>query len=107
MEKLSYLKESLSDEPISLIKSMAVTEQNFAVAWEKLLNQYNNHKMIIFAHVNLIISAKPVVKESAATYKQLWNETVDNVTALKTLGLPTSHWDHLLCRHQEKLGGRQ
>ena len=96
VEKLSYLKESLSDEPLSLIKSMAVTEQNFAVAWEKLINQYNNNKMIIFSHVNLIISAKPVVKESAAAYKLLWNETVDNVAALKALGSPTNHWDHLL-----------
>ena len=45
--------------------------------------------MIIYAHVNLILSAKPVVKESAEAYKQLWNETVDNIAALKTLGSPT------------------
>ena len=90
------MKESLSDEPLSFIKSMAVTEQNFPLAWKKLVDQYDNNKLIIYAHVNLILSAKPVLKESAAAYKQLWNETVDNVVALKALGSPTEHWDHLM-----------
>ena len=44
---------------------MAITEQNFAIAWKKLLDQYDNNKMIIYGHVNFILSAKPVVKESS------------------------------------------
>ena len=75
---------------------MTVNEQNFAIAWKKLLDQYDNNKMVISAHVNLILSAKPVVKESAVEYEQLWNGTVANVIALKALGSPTEHWDHLL-----------
>ena len=52
--------------------------------------------MIIYAHLNLNLSAKPVATESPTAYKQLCNETVDNVVALKALWSPTKDWDDLL-----------
>ena len=58
VEKLSYLKECLSGEPLSLIKTIAETEPNFVVTWNKLVKQYDNNETIIYAHINCIISAK-------------------------------------------------
>src|SRR5277367_1523036 len=36
VQKLQYLKGSLSDEPLRLIQSLQVTEANYAEAWDRL-----------------------------------------------------------------------
>ena len=85
VEKLSYLKECLSEEPLSLIKTIAVTEPNFVFAWNKLIKQYDNNKTIIYAHVNCIISTKQVNKESSSALKQLWNEMISAHIRIKLM----------------------
>ena len=37
IEKFSYLRESLSNNPFVIIKNIAVSESNFTIVWEKLV----------------------------------------------------------------------
>ena len=51
---------------------------------------------MIFAHVNRLLSLKPMKTESFDELKVLLNSTVDSINQLKILKSPVDHWDHFL-----------
>ncbi|XP_050503546.1 uncharacterized protein LOC126882616 [Diabrotica virgifera virgifera] len=54
-QKLIYLKSSLRGEPLNLIDSLDVTNENFDLAIDILERKYDNCLAIINSHINLII----------------------------------------------------
>ena len=96
-EKLTFLKNSLKNEPLLMIKNLSVTEGQFETEiWQKLLNRYNNDKIIIYSHVNNLLNLKPMTIESDAQLRKLINETISSVESLRMLDAPVAHWDYLL-----------
>ncbi|XP_046625026.1 uncharacterized protein LOC124307432 [Neodiprion virginianus] len=45
VEKLHYLKTSVTDEPLQLIKNISLTAENFPRAWETLVSRYENKRL--------------------------------------------------------------
>ena len=69
--KLSYLKDSLKNEPFYLIKNLTVRKGNFkAQVWKKLLGQYDNNRNIIYASVNALLNLKQTMSESAESIRK-------------------------------------
>ena len=95
--KLSYLKSSLTDEPLYLIKNVNVTNGQFqSQVWQKLLDQYYNNRKIIYAHVNSLINLKTINAETADPLRNLINEITDSVESLKTLQVLVDQWNCIL-----------
>ena len=94
IEKLSHLRESLSDDPFILIKN--VSDNNFETAWNKLISHYDNSKSIIYSHFNDLISIKPMSSESVAELRRVLNDTIDAVYSLEALEAPVQRWNYFL-----------
>ena len=96
IEKFSYLRESLSNDPLILIKNIPVTEKNFLIAWQRLVEHYNNNKAIIYHHIQDLLNIKPMSSECQSELRRVINQTIDSVDSLEALGGPVDHWDWIL-----------
>ncbi|XP_046615350.1 uncharacterized protein LOC124302827 [Neodiprion virginianus] len=96
VEKLQYLKMSLTGDASLLLKNISVAGDNFGRAWETLVNRYQNKRVLIDAYLAILFSTRRVNNESAVDLKQLLNDTKDALGALKSLGSPIEYWDHIL-----------
>ncbi|XP_068158452.1 uncharacterized protein [Drosophila tropicalis] len=55
-EKFHYLKSYLSGEAFSLIKHIAVTNDNYSEAWDRLVQRYNKRHVIIRSFIDSFLN---------------------------------------------------
>ncbi|XP_076396689.1 uncharacterized protein LOC143265914 [Megachile rotundata] len=96
VEKLHYLKTSLSGEPALLLQNISVTGDNFERAWRFITERYQNLRVLIHAQLTSLTSHPTMKKESAQELKGLVDGTTDSVQALEALKRPVKHWDDWL-----------
>lgn len=96
VQKLSYLRASLSGEPAGLLRPLETTNQNYQIAWSMLQKRYNNKRRIVNNHVEAILAIPSVSRDSYAALKQLINTLQNHIHCLKSLGQPVDSWDVLL-----------
>ncbi|KAF5281925.1 hypothetical protein FQR65_LT14451 [Abscondita terminalis] len=96
VQKLCYLRKSLSCDVLKTIESLTLTDANYEVAWRSLTNRYEKGKRIVESHVRKIISFPPLLKESAKDLRNLYDTIANNLESLKTLGQPIESWDAIL-----------
>lgn len=96
VEKLQYLKMSLTGEASLLLRNISVTGDNFSRAWDNLVTRYQNKRILIDTHLASLFLPRREVTESAADLKNLLNETEDALGALASLCNPEESWDHSL-----------
>lgn len=96
IDKFYYLRSSLGGEASKVIESLKPSNANYDVAWQLLLERFENTRLIIYNHIAAIFDQRPVREESHIDLRKL----LDNITAhlrnLKILGEPTEHWDSLI-----------
>lgn len=66
VEKFHYLKGCLQGEPRNLIDSLQITKANYQIAWNTLLNRYNNSKQLKKRQIQSLFKLPCLSKESAA-----------------------------------------
>ena len=87
----------MTNKPPYLIKNLNVTDGQFqSQVWQKLLDQYDNNRKVIYAHVNSLINLKPINSESADPLSNLIKEITDSVVSLKALQVPVDQRDCIL-----------
>nr|XP_022911183.1 uncharacterized protein LOC111422213 [Onthophagus taurus] len=96
VEKLHYLKMSLSDEPSQLLKNVVITNDNFSRAWQMLLERYENKRLLIDSQLNTLFNSRSLKNDSSLELKRLLGEVKESLGALEALGCPIKHWDHIL-----------
>lgn len=85
VQKLTYLKLSLKDEALELVKHLSTTHENYVVARELLRNRYENKKILVNKHIHNIVTAKKS-GESAAELKNLIDTFRSNISGLHQCG---------------------
>lgn len=96
VEKLHYLKMSLSDEPATLLKSIEISSNGFTRAWDTLIARYDNKRILIEAQLSALFSIRKAKSECSSEVKRLLCELKEAIGALATLGCPVQHWDLIL-----------
>lgn len=96
IQKYHYLKSSLKGSAELVIDSLEFSSNNYPIAWELLLNRYDNHRLLIFNHVKSLFSLKSISNESSSLIRNLIDTVLKNLRALKILGEPTDSWDTLI-----------
>ena len=96
IQKFHYLRSVLTGDALQVVKALEFTTDNYLVAWSLLENRYNNDRLLQQNHVNAILFAEPLIKESATSIRKLIDLLLRNIRALKTLEEPTEHWDTLI-----------
>lgn len=96
VDKLHYLKTSLTGEAARLIQNVTITADNFKRAWAVIQEQYDVPRLLIDHHVKTLLSLPAMTTESAQELKDLLHGSRDAVEALATLKLPVEHWSAFL-----------
>ncbi|XP_059046626.1 uncharacterized protein LOC131842124 [Achroia grisella] len=101
IQKFHYLKSSLKGSAelfdcCSMFDSVEFSASNYAVAWELLLNRYNNSSLLVHNHVKALFTISKLTKESPHSLRTLSDNILRNLRALKILGEPTEYWDTLI-----------
>ncbi|XP_045777595.1 uncharacterized protein LOC123875672 [Maniola jurtina] len=96
IQKFHYLKSALKGPAALVINSIEFTPDNYFVAWELLMNRYNNSRLLIHNHVKALFTIQQISKESPVLLRKLIDVVLKNLRSLKLLGEPTEHWDTLI-----------
>ncbi|XP_050665160.1 uncharacterized protein LOC126965567 [Leptidea sinapis] len=96
VEKLHYLKSTLSGDAEALIRNLPTTELNYSAAWKKLTNRYNNKRYNCNAILKSLFTQKHITSESAYSIRCLLDGTTSCITSLNNLGIETKEWDAIL-----------
>ncbi|XP_058816959.1 uncharacterized protein LOC131680258 [Topomyia yanbarensis] len=92
VQKFHYLRASLSGEAARLIETLTITTNNYAVAWEILLNRYSNKYLLRKKHIQALLEYPRIKKESAASIHSIVDDFQRHTKVLEQLGEPTKEW---------------
>ncbi|XP_011883957.1 PREDICTED: uncharacterized protein LOC105571095 [Vollenhovia emeryi] len=95
VEKLQYLKTSLTGSALLLLKNTTLIADNFQRAWDALIAVYEN-KRLVDAALQSLLSLKRITKESASELEQLNTNVMQIYRTLDTLNRPGQKWDDFL-----------
>lgn len=95
-EKFRYLLLTLKNEPHNLIKSIPITDENYIVALEILMNRYENRRIIASKHLDRILDIEKCANESNLNLRKLVNVYMENIKALEMMKFPVHDWSFIL-----------
>ncbi|XP_024877238.1 uncharacterized protein LOC112458058, partial [Temnothorax curvispinosus] len=93
VEKLQYLKTSLTGTASQLIQNTALTTENFSKTWESLVSFYDNNRLQINTALDSLFNLKPITKESSVELELLYTTVLQIHSTLETLQQPVETWD--------------
>ncbi|KAG5861128.1 hypothetical protein JTB14_026804 [Gonioctena quinquepunctata] len=96
VQKLIYLRSYMKGEPLSLIESLEITNENFQIAINILEKRYENSLAIINSHLNSIVDCPNVTKCTSSSLREFLVNIRRNLDALKNLKCPIEHWDLII-----------
>lgn len=62
VQKLQYLKSSLTGEAVSAIANIELNDKGYEVAWAELVLRYDNQRILFASHMRALINATPIIK---------------------------------------------
>lgn len=96
IQKFHYLKSALKANASLVIDSLQFSADNYTIAWELLMNRYNNSRLLVHNHLKSLFSMPTLTKEIPSQLRKLIDNVLKNLRALKILGEPTEHWDTII-----------
>ena len=99
VQKFMYLKSFLKNEPLKLIDTLAVTNQNYASAIDILKNRYENKTTIINTHLMNLLDIPSISKGTSQSLRDFVTNCKRNVESLKNLNLSFEELWNLIVVH--------
>lgn len=96
VEKLQYLKASLTGTTAHLLKNTVLTADNFKRAWTDLISFYENKHLFVNSALQALLSLKKITKESASDLEGLYTSIMQIYRTLETLQRTVDKWDDFL-----------
>ncbi|XP_055918573.1 uncharacterized protein LOC129950673 [Eupeodes corollae] len=96
IQKMHFLKESLTGDAERLLHHLDLSSGNYAKAWDLLKERYDHKRVLVNSYLKVFFGQPVQSKESAETLKSLLDTTIEVVHALENLGLPVKDWDTIL-----------
>ncbi|XP_050064313.1 uncharacterized protein LOC114118967 [Aphis gossypii] len=93
VQRLHYLKTSVSGPAADIIKNFTITAENYTAAYNELVRQYENKSLTIQSHIRSLLQTPKVQVPSAVELRNLHHHISSHVRALKALGQPVMNWD--------------
>ncbi|XP_018397720.1 PREDICTED: uncharacterized protein LOC108775764 [Cyphomyrmex costatus] len=96
VEKLHYLKMSLTGEPAQQLQNIPINSDNFKRSWELLVTRYDNKRVLIDAQLAALFAIRKVKTAGAKEIKKLLGDVKEALDALEALECPVKSWDHII-----------
>lgn len=88
IEKYSYLRSLVAGSALACIKGFSFCEENYQLAYQALVQQYSNKRVIANSICSNLWNVKPLQNESQLrTFTEVFNVSVE---ALKAVGIPNT-----------------
>lgn len=86
-ERFHYLISCLSGPALSIVRSVPLSADNYAVAWDALSDRFDNKRLLASAHLDRIFAFKPIAQESLPALLEFVNIFKENVSIIKSIGV--------------------
>lgn len=96
IQKFHYLRAALHGDAAQVISSIEFSAPNYKVAYEALLDRYNNTRLLVHNHIKAIFCLDTITKESATQIRNLTDKLFKHLRLLSQLDELTKNWDTLL-----------
>lgn len=96
VEKLQYLKTSLTGSAASLLQNTMLSAENFQKSWDALNSFYENKRLLVHAALHSLFSIKRMMRESAVELEKVYTQVMQIYRSLESLQRPVSTWDDFL-----------
>uniref|UniRef100_A0A8D8VD93 Peptidase aspartic putative domain-containing protein n=1 Tax=Cacopsylla melanoneura TaxID=428564 RepID=A0A8D8VD93_9HEMI len=91
VQKLHYLRSCLKGQASEVVSAISISHDNYQVAWDLLVQQYQNRRRIVETHLNAVFNIPSLPKfDSGKALSHLYNEVQKNLKALSALDLDPS-----------------
>ena len=88
---------------MKLVAHLPLSNSNYPIALKSLRDRYDNPRVIINSHVDVILKLKAIEKESAAELRKLLSSLDENLMAISALRTDMTKSDFLVKILAEKL----
>ncbi|XP_050315300.1 uncharacterized protein LOC126749647 [Anthonomus grandis grandis] len=96
INKFHYLRLSLKGQALDLLTSLEISSNNYAVAWNLLVERYENKPLLIKNHIKALFEIKSALKEGHKELRTILDGMNRHLRALEVLGLPVDSWDVII-----------
>ncbi|XP_055527448.1 uncharacterized protein LOC129720062 [Wyeomyia smithii] len=96
MDKITYLRTSLTGEALQEIATIEMSAVNYQIAWEALENLYENKKMLVMTHLESLFAQEVMPQESFESLNKLVSGFEKNLQMLSKIGERSDGWSTLL-----------
>ncbi|XP_076247771.1 uncharacterized protein LOC143187438 [Calliopsis andreniformis] len=96
VQKLQYLRSTLTGQAAASIESLSTTEANYATAIELLKEKYDNTRKILLRHCNAIREYPKLAKDTPEAIGKLVDTIQQHLRSLQNLGENIDAWDSML-----------
>ncbi|XP_071578622.1 uncharacterized protein [Temnothorax nylanderi] len=93
VQKLKYLKASLTGETAAVVANMELTDKGYEMAWTELSSRYDNRRVLLCTHMRVFLSSPAMAKASSADLKQLISVALQAKCSFESLGRPVTYWN--------------
>ncbi|XP_011858833.1 PREDICTED: uncharacterized protein LOC105556359 [Vollenhovia emeryi] len=95
--RMHYLASSIKGRALDSISNIAVTSDNFTIAWSALKTRFENKRRLIASHFSSLLGLTGVARESVPELQALCNKVNIAVASLKGLNrTPSDLWNDCL-----------
>lgn len=96
IHRLQYLQSACKGKALEVIKDIAITAGNFAVAWDALVRRYENERRLVLRLIDRLFDLPAMTRECPVELARLLDGTNQVLRALAVLKRPTNQWSDLL-----------
>ncbi|KOC69641.1 hypothetical protein WH47_10752 [Habropoda laboriosa] len=86
IQKLHYLRLSLSSKAESAIESFTISEDNYKAAWDQLIETYDNTRALVLQHAALLRNTPTMTDDTAESIRDMINHMQSQIRSLEALG---------------------
>lgn len=83
IERFHYLKASLIEDAAKLIENVEITQQNYNIAWQSIVNRYENTKQIIKNYARALLNLPFTIKSNIPEFLDTIQKKVRALVACK------------------------
>jgi len=87
LEKFHYLLICVSGSALTVVKAIPLSAANYDIAWEALIDRYDNQRLLATAHLEKSFSFRPISTESLSSLSAFVSTFQENIAAIKALGV--------------------
>lgn len=96
IQKLHYLKSSLTGEADRLLQHLTIDVGNYDQAWVILTNRYDHKRVLVNTQLKLLFGQPVVSVEGSNALKRILDTSTECLHALSNLGVDVKNWDVLV-----------